>query len=121
MTAVGVLGVMLAGGIGAVLRFLGDGAVGRRTSGPFPSGTLAVNLTGAVLLGLLTGLALPKEVALVVGTGALGAFTTFSTWMLETHRLVEERQLRTAVLNIVGSVAAGLVAASLGLWIGGRL
>lgn len=119
MTAVVWTGVLVAGGFGAVLRFLLDGAVGRRTASAFPWGTFVVNLSGAFVLGLLAGIVLPKDAALVVGTGLVGAFTTFSTWMFETHRLVEERQGRVALLNVVGSTAGGLALAALGLWIGG--
>ena len=119
MTAAAVVGVLALGGVGAVLRFLMDGSVSRRAPAALPVGTLSVNLLGAVLLGLLSALALPDDIALVVGTGLLGAFTTFSTWMLETHRLAEERQLRTATLNIVGSVVAGVLAAGAGVWMGG--
>jgi CrcB protein len=119
VTAVVWTGVLVAGGFGAVLRFLLDGAVGRRMASAFPWGTFVVNLSGAFVLGLLAGIVLPKDAALVVGTGLVGAFTTFSTWMFETHRLVEERQGRVALLNVVGSTAGGLALAALGLWIGG--
>lgn len=121
MTALVLVGVMVLGGVGAVARFLVDGGVSRRRPGRVPTGTLVVNLSGALGLGLLDGLALPKDLALLLGTGAVGAYTTFSTWMFETQRLVEERQLGPAVLNVVGSVVAGVIAAAVGLWIGGRL
>jgi CrcB protein len=112
-------GVLFAGGIGAVLRFLLDGAVGRRANGPFPFGTLAVNISGALVLGLLSGLALSHNLALVAGTGVIGSYTTFSTWMLETQRLGEERQGRRALVNIVGSLVLGIGAAALGRWLAG--
>lgn len=121
MSALDVVGVLLLGGVGALVRFLLDGTVSRRTSVRLPVGTLSVNLLGALLLGLLTGLAVPHGVALTVGTGLLGAFTTFSTWVLETQRLAEERQLRTATANLVVSVLAGASVAALGLWVGGLL
>lgn len=110
-------GVLVAGGIGATLRFLFDGAVSRRLSSRFPSGTLAVNLSGAVVLGLLSGLALPEDVALIVATGGVGSYTTFSTWMLESQRLAEERQNRFAAINVVVSLVAGLAAVAVGRWI----
>ena len=87
----------------------------------FPAGTLAVNLTGALLLGFVAGLALSPHLALVAGTAFVGAYTTFSTWMLETHRLAEERQLAPAVANIVVSIALGLPAAYAGQTIAGLL
>jgi CrcB protein len=115
-------GAILAGGAGAVARFLVDGtvstALGKRG---FPYGTLVVNLSGAVLLGLLTGLALSDNAALVAGTGAVGAYTTFSTWMLETQRLGEERQHRKVAANIIVPLVLGLAAAALGKLIGTHL
>lgn len=110
------IGVMLIGGIGSVLRFLVDRSVARRLAG-LSYGTLTVNITGAALLGFLAGLALPKDAALLAGTGFVGAYTTFSTWMLETQRLGEDRQMVSALANIVVSVVLGLAAALLGQWI----
>jgi CrcB protein len=115
------IGVLLAGGLGAVLRFLVDGAVGRRVARSFPFGTFVVNVSGAALLGLLGGLALNRYAALLADTAFVGSYTTFSTWMLETQRLSEERQVRNAVANIVASIVLGIVAALFGQWIAGRL
>jgi len=114
-------GVLLAGGAGAVLRFLVDGAVARRAARSFPFGTLAVNISGAALLGLLGGLALNRHAALLADTAFIGSYTTFSTWMLETQRLSEERQVRDAVANVVASIVFGIAAALFGQWIAGRL
>jgi CrcB protein len=108
---------MLIGGIGSVLRFLVDRTVAGRMARTFPYGTLTVNITGAALLGFLGGLALSKDAALLTGTAFVGAYTTFSTWMLETQRLSQERQMRSAFANIAVSVALGLAAALLGQWI----
>lgn len=113
-TALVWVGVVLIGGIGSVLRFVIDRTVARRVFRPFPFGTLAVNISGAALLGFLAGLALNKEAALLAGTAFVGAYTTFSTWMLETQRLGEERQLRAAFANIVISVVLGEAAAFIG-------
>jgi len=115
------VGVLVAGGIGAVLRFLVDGAVARRAARSFPFGTLTVNISGATLLGLLGGLALSRHTALLADTAFVGSYTTFSTWMLETQRLGEERQVRDAVANLVASIVLGIAAALLGQWIAGRL
>ena len=76
-----------------MLRFLVDRAVSTRIGRPFPFGTLVVNLSGALLLGFFAGLALSPHVALLAGTAFVGSYTTFSTWMLETQRLGEERQV----------------------------
>ncbi|OBI72719.1 fluoride efflux transporter CrcB [Mycobacterium asiaticum] len=115
------LGVMVIGGVGSVARFLVDRSVARRVGRGFPFGTLTVNITGAALLGFLATLALPKDVALLAGTAFVGAYTTFSTWMLETQRLSEERQLLVAFANIAVSVVLGLAAAVLGQRIAGLI
>jgi fluoride exporter len=117
----GWVGVILAGGVGAVLRFLVDGAVARRAGKSFPFGTLAVNISGAVLLGFVGALALDRHAALIAGTAFVGSYTTFSTWMLETQRLGEERQVRNAAANIVVSIVLGIAAALFGQWVGGQL
>ena len=114
-------GVVLIGGAGSVLRFYVDGLVSSASGRQFPYGTLVVNLSGAVLLGLLTGLALGGNAALLAGTAAVGSYTTFSTWILETQRLTEERQYRKAVANIVVSLVLGVAAAALGRLIGAQL
>jgi fluoride exporter len=121
MTAAVWTGVAVLGGVGAVLRFLVDRTVSSRVARSFPFGTLVVNVSGALLLGFLAGLALTPHLALLVGTAFVGSYTTFSTWMLETQRLGEERQVWPAVANIVVSLALGLAAAWLGLSIGFRL
>jgi CrcB protein len=118
VTALVWTGVALVGGIGSVLRFVVDRAVARRVARAFPFGTLAVNISGAALLGLLGTLALSKDAALLAGTGFVGAYTTFSTWMLETQRLGEERLTRTALANVVVSVVLGIAAAIFGQWVG---
>lgn len=114
MTGLLWAGVAVMGGLGAMARFVIDRGVAKRVARPFPFGTLTVNLTGATLLGFLSGLTLSHPVALLVSTGFVGAYTTFSTWMFETHRLAEERQYLPAMANIVVSVLAGVAAAALG-------
>lgn len=114
-------GVVLLGGAGAVSRFLVDRAVSARHTRGFPFGTLAVNLSGALLLGFFGGLVLSPHLALLAGTAFVGAYTTFSTWMLETQRLSEERRLWPAVSNIVVSVVLGLTTAGFGMWLGTQL
>jgi CrcB protein len=112
------VGVGVLGGLGAIARFLVDGLVSARAGGGFPIGTLAVNVSGAILLGLLAGLAVHGDALLLAGTAVLGSYTTFSTWMLETHRLAEDGQGAAALANIVISLALGIAAAALGRWIG---
>jgi fluoride exporter len=114
-------GVVLIGGAGSVARFLADSVVGSAGGRDFPLGTMAVNVSGAVLLGLITGLALGHDQALLAGTAAVGSYTTFSTWMFETQRLTEERQHRKAAVNVAASLALGIAAAALGRLIGAQL
>jgi len=114
--------VILIGGTGSVARFLLDGAISAATARrDFPLGTMAVNISGAIILGLLTGLALSHTQALLAGTAAVGSYTTFSTWMLETQRLAEERQHRKAIANVAVSLVLGVAAAALGRLIGSHL
>ena len=113
--------VVLIGGAGSVLRFYVDGIVTSAIGRDFPYGTLAVNLSGAVVLGLLTGLAIGGDAALLAGTAAVGSYTTFSTWMLETQRLTEERQHFKAAANILVSLVLGVAGAALGRLIGAQL
>jgi fluoride exporter len=111
--------VSVAAGAGAVLRYVADTLVSHRTRTPFPVGTLAVNLSGSLLLGLVTGLAmhhgLGGRATLVLGVGLTGGYTTMSTWAWETLALVEEGAVGLAVLNVVGSIALGMAAAACGL------
>lgn len=115
------VGMALIGGAGSVLRFVVDGAIASRTGRTFPYGTLAVNISGALLLGLVAGLALSHDRALLAGTAAVGSYTTFSTWMFETQRLGEDRQVPNLAANIVVSLAAGIAAAALGRLLGSHL
>jgi CrcB protein len=106
--------VGLLGGVGAVARFLLDGAVSSAGGGRFPLGTLAVNLTGSVVLGALVGAAVKGDAYLLAGTAAVGSYTTFSTWMFESHRAAEDGEPWVAFANILLSLALGLAAAKLG-------
>jgi len=113
------LAVAGAAGIGAVLRYLVDQFVQHRTRGEFPRGTLIVNLSGSLLLGLTTGLALHHGLgataAVIVGTGFAGGYTTLSTWAWETLSLAENGDVLQAAVNVAGSFALGLAAAAAGL------
>ena len=113
--------VVVIGGAGSVLRFLADRAVASRAGRDFPFGTLVINLSGAVVLGFLTGLALSRDAALLAGTAAVGSYTTFSTWMFETERLAEDRELGRAAANVVVSLVLGVAAAALGRLFGAQL
>lgn len=113
------VGIALLGGLGALARFTLDTSVVRRTTSAFPVGILVVNVSGAFALGLVTGFGLPRDAALVIGTGFVGAYTTFSTWMLQTRMLLEERHWVVPVVNVVVSLALGLLAAWCGLLLAG--
>jgi CrcB protein len=113
------LGVTLAAAVGAVARYVVDQVLRNRTSGSFPFGTLLVNVSGSLLLGLVVGLGLHHGLAstprAVLGAGFAGGYTTFSTWAWETLALAEDGWSARAALNAVGSIVAGLAAAAVGL------
>jgi fluoride exporter len=116
-----LIGIGLAGGAGAVARFLVDGAAGRRAATAFPLGTLVVNLTGAFALGVVAGATLDDDAYRLVATGVIGAYTTFSTWAFESQRLGEDGELRLGGLNFAVSLALGLLAVGAGRHAGGWL
>jgi CrcB protein len=116
-----LLAVGVAGGLGALARFLLDGAVSTTVAGEFPAGTFAVNVSGALVLGLLVGAALDGDALAIAATGVLASYTTFSTWMLEAHRLGEDGEFAVMWLNLVLSLAAGLGAVGAGRELGGLL
>jgi len=111
--------VALLGGIGAIARFALDGLVGSRAGRAFPWGTLAVNASASFLLGLLTGFALSGVALTLAGTATIGSYSTFSTWMLETHRQAEDGEMTAAAVNVALSLAIGVAAAAVGRLIGG--
>jgi fluoride exporter len=122
MTVILVL-VALGGAAGSVMRYLVDGWVLARTGTLFPYGTLVINLSGSFVLGLLAALAidralLPAEIRAPLMIGFLGAYTTFSTLMLESWRLLEGGEAALAFVNAAGSVALGLIAVAAGLALG---
>ncbi|KAA2264311.1 fluoride efflux transporter CrcB [Solihabitans fulvus] len=108
--------VFLGAAVGAPLRYLTDRAVQSRHDTVFPLGTLAVNVVGSLILGLLVGAgsALPGSLLSLLGTGFCGGLTTYSTFSYETFRLVEQKSYFYAALNVLISLVAALAAASLG-------
>jgi len=117
-----VLGVMIAGACGAVLRYLVDHVVQRRAGSAFPVGTMVINLSGSFVLGVLTGSALHHGISVtwltVVGTGLIGAYTTFSTFTFDSVRLAEADRWGLSLLNVAASIVLGLAAAAAGLALG---
>lgn len=120
-----LLAVFAGGGVGATLRYVIAGAVQQSTGDIFPFGTLAVNLAGSLLLGLIVQIAEVKAgpglwMRVFLTVGICGGFTTFSTFSLETFRLLQDGSYLFAAGNIVGS----LVLCIIGIWVGmviGRL
>lgn len=116
-----VLLIAIAGGAGAALRFVLDGAVKTRVHTKLPPGTMLINVLGAFVLGIvtaLTGTLISHEAELVLGIGLLGGFTTFSTASLESVTLARGGRWGLAAVNALGMLALGLAAAALGLWVG---
>ncbi|WNI30751.1 fluoride efflux transporter CrcB [Streptomyces sp. ITFR-6] len=104
--------VIAGAAVGAPLRYLTDRAVQSRHDTVFPWGTFTVNVTGCLVLGLLTGAvtagAASSHVQLLLGTGLCGALTTYSTFSYETLRLAEDGARFYAAANVAASVVAGL-------------
>jgi CrcB protein len=118
MDALPWLGVAGLGALGALGRFTVDAAVSARYPSDFPFGTLAVNLSGGFALGVLVGLGIAGDAILVLGTGLLGGYTTFSTWMFEAERLAEDGEWQLMWLNLAAPMVAGIAVTSLG-WLAG--
>jgi CrcB protein len=111
-----VLLVALGAAVGAPTRFFADRLIQRRTSSVFPWGTLTVNAVASLALGALVGAGITGNVAALAGTGFCGALSTYSTFGYETYRLIQDRSYLVALLNVAGSLAVTLAAASLGYW-----
>jgi fluoride exporter len=112
------IGVAALGALGACGRFTLDGLVERFSGLDYPLGTLVVNLTGAFALGVLAGAGVSGRALTLAGGGLLGAYTTFSTWMLESARLAEDGELRHTALNVGGSLVLGVALAAGGYGLG---
>lgn len=125
MSAAAMLLLALAGGVGAVARFVIDAEIKARWGSAMPWGTIAINISGSLLLGLLAGVAgaqlLDPTLQTVLGTGLLGGYTTFSTASVEAVRLIQERRLRAAGAYVLSVLVLGGVAAGIGLVLGAAL
>jgi CrcB protein len=114
--------IVIGSGLGGALRYVMSGVVQRLGDGLFPSGTLAVNLLGCLLIGFLSpALAslspVREEVRMMLLIGVLGGFTTFSTFGMETFALLNDGQRLGALVNVLASVVGGVAA----VWLGYRL
>ncbi|MFE1664836.1 fluoride efflux transporter FluC [Microbacterium sp. P02] len=113
-----VAATLAAGGIGAGLRYLIDALVMRGRKGGFPAGILVVNISGSLLLGIVTALWAGTPAVTILGLGLLGGYTTFSTVSVESALFSERGRRRRALLNAVGTLVACVAAAGLGLFLG---
>ena len=118
-----IIGVGLAGAIGALSRYGVEGFVSERFPGSFPAGTFVINVTGSFVLGFLFVLLTERVAAspalrTSLTVGFVGAYTTFSTFSFETLRLIEDGALRTAAVNVVATLVLGLLAVWAGMTIG---
>jgi len=115
---------LAVGGVaGTFSRYWLAGAVYKKLGTSFPSGTLVVNLSGCLLIGFFNSLAEDKLLLgpterLLLITGFCGAYTTFSTFILETSHLAADGEFLYSLVNVVLSVAAGFVLFRLGAWVG---
>lgn len=123
MTPLVFVALAAAGGLGASSRMLIDGLIKSGMSATLPWGTIIINVSGSLALGLLTGLAganlLPEAWHLVLGTGFLGGYTTFSTASFETVRLLQERRWVACLVNGLGTLVFATATAAIGMWLGG--
>jgi len=110
--------LVLAGGVGATVRYVVDALIRSRTTSAFPWPTAIINMTGSFVLGLLTGLVVEQiassDVSAIIGTGFLGGYTTFSTASYETVQLVRQKQWGTALAYGVGVLVVSIALAYLG-------
>lgn len=120
-----LIAVLVGGFAGAIARQELFSAVQQRVSTRFPVGILVVNLSGAFVLGLLYGLGVarywPEWLAIGVQTGVIGAYTTYSTWAVDSVTLARGGTARAAVLNLAGSLTAGVLLAWGGASLGSAL
>lgn len=131
MTAVlALLLVAVGGGLGAAARFVVDGEIRARHGGGFPWGTFVVNVSGSFLIGVFSTLfftlarhGVPTDVAYLVQisllTGLCGGYTTFSTATVESVRLAQSGRMRLALANSLGTLLVTVIAAALGVAVGG--
>lgn len=111
------VGVGALGGAGACARVVLELEITRRAHHGWPWGHFVVNVSGALALGVLGGAGVGGDALLLAGTALLGAYTTFSAWMLDCLRLARAGHLRGLALNLAGSLGAGLGAAAFGWWL----
>ncbi|MEX0685795.1 MAG: CrcB family protein [Balneolales bacterium] len=114
------LAVALAGGMGAISRFLMDTWVRSLLKSEFPWGIFVVNISGSLALGIVAGMAsvsgMSEVLIIALTTGFLGAYTTFSGWMVQSLQLMEAKAWVYAMFNIFASIISGILATAAGLY-----
>lgn len=117
------LWISLAGGVGAATRYVADSLIRSRWAIDFPVGTLVINVTGSLILGLLTGLVIAhgasRDLRAIAGAGFCGGYTTFSAASLETVRLAQQRRWIECLGYTAASLLLAILAAGAGLWMTG--
>lgn len=125
MTPLIFLLLALAGGVGATVRYVLDAYIRAHLRTPFAWATTIINVSGSLVLGFLTGLTLvrmvPTDLSIVIGTGFLGGYTTFSTASYETVQLIKQGRYRASFISGIVMLVLAVGAAALGLWIGSSL
>ncbi len=115
-----LLWLSLAGGTGALVRFVADGLIRTKLGRDFPWGTTLVNISGSLILGVIIGLMWQQDISsttkLIIGTGFCGGYTTFSTASFETVRLIEEKRFTYAILHSLGNLCLTVIAVAFGIW-----
>lgn len=116
------IAVSLAGSLGAVSRFVLDGHIRLKYDHSFPWATMIINVSGSLLLGIVSGVLLQHkgfaDIGAIVGLGFCGGYTTFSTASFETVRLLERRKYLAATSQAVGGLLLSIIAAAIGIIIG---
>ena len=105
----GIIFVGIGGALGSLVRFLLGNIISKRYKFAFPMGTFLINISGALLLGVVSRLHMDKNIYLLFGDGFLGAYTTFSTFMYEGFNLFHDRKVLNATVYIIGSILIGLI------------
>jgi fluoride exporter len=118
-----IIAVGLGGCLGSIARYVTVKWADEKLNAVFPYGTLAVNIIGSFLLGLVYALAvrkagIPENWRLFLGAGFCGGFTTFSAFALENFNLLQQKLIGTSVVYVSVSLIAGLLALAAGVWIG---
>lgn len=111
------LWVGIGGSLGSVCRYAAGYFLGERWDGPFPIATFCVNMIGAFLLGVVVASDLDAAWKAGLGTGFMGGLTTYSTWMVESFKLIEEGERKTALVNLILSVVLGIILFLVGFYI----